>query len=225
VWDTGRELVTCRDQRGKSGWEMDWVNERLLDLWLSERDHEVWFGLPTWVRHGLASYVEGARLSGKKLQFQMDHWERDDFREAVQQKKHAPVRELVKMTSADFYGRDTNYAGFWDRQAQADMLVRFLLSPEAGRSKQTKTLLFDYLARLREVVLELEAEDRAKGDREEAEPKTEEEEAEFYRKKREAWDSSEREKATLERTFQRTFGAWSSADWQAFEKAFLKFAT
>ena len=225
VWDTGHELVTCPDDLGKTGWELDWVNERLIELWLGERDHAVWFGLPTWVRHGLDSYVEGARLSGKKLQFRVDDWERDDFREAVQQKKHAPVRELVKMTSAQFSGRDTDYAGFWDRQAQADMLVRFLLSPEAARSKQTKTLLFDYLARLREVVLELEAEDQAKGGGEEPEPKTEEEEKEYYRRKREAWDASDREKTILERSFQRTFGSWSSADWQTFEKAFLKFAT
>ena len=144
------------------------------------------------------------------------------FRTAAQQGKNVPVRELVQMSQADFYGSNNNYDGLWNRMAQADMLVRFLLSSECSRSKQTKTLLFDYLKHVRDAVLELENQDGT--DKPEAEPKTEEEEEALYKKKHEDWGTSEREKAVLQKTFQRAFAGWSAKDWEAFEKAFIKYA-
>ncbi len=222
-FDSGHEIVTCKDEYGSSGWELEWVNRELIDLWLRERDEQIWLGMPEWVQHGLYGYVAGLRVSGRKVEFKDYRDEYMGFREAVQQKRNIPVRELLQMTSAEFYGNDGNWSGFWNRLSQADMLVRFLLSPEAGRARQTKTLLFDYLRHLRDVVLELEGQDLGQGKAEEA-PKTEEEEEEQYREKHKAWQSSEREKEVVKRAFQRNFGAWSPKDWEAFEKAFLKFA-
>jgi hypothetical protein len=223
VVDLGNEIVTCKDKYGATGWQADWLNRQLLDLWLRERDGDVWLGMPEWVQHGLYEYVSGARLSGRKLEFKDYQDEVRNFRRTVQEKKNIPVRELVQMTAAQFYGADANYAGYWNRLAQADMVVRFLLSGDAARSKQTKTLLFDYLKNLDAVVAELLAED-LKSSGPEKEPTSEEEEEELYKKKHAAWGASERETQVVERTFRRTFGAWSPGDWQAFEKAFLKYA-
>ncbi|HEX6886024.1 MAG TPA: hypothetical protein VF530_21800 [Planctomycetota bacterium] len=220
-FEWGLEIVTCKDERGATGWEMDWVNQRLLDLWLRDRDEEIWLGMPGWVGHGLDSYVEGARLSGRKLKFREDEWLSEDFRLAVKQGKHAPLRDLVQMTGGQFLDADNDFSGLWNRMGQADAVVRFLLSPEAGRKQQTKTLLFDYLRNLRDVVLELR--DFDEGQEKVAEPKTEEEEEELYRKRAKAWQATEREQEVVKRTFQRTFGGWSDKDWQAFEKAFLDF--
>jgi len=222
VANSGHEVVSCKDGWG-SGWQIDWLNRALFDLWLRERDETIWFGLPLWVKHGLYEYVEGARASGRKLEFKNYQNEFRSFREVVQDKKNVPVRALVQMTNGEFYDRANSYDGYWSRQAQADMVVRFLLSPEARRSKQTKPLLFDYLRNLKDVVLALEQQDVGKETEEE--PKTEEEEAELYKQKREAWQGSEREHQVLQQTFQRTFGGWSLKDWESFEKAFLKYAT
>jgi hypothetical protein len=221
-WNSGHEIVTCKDEYGATGWEMEWFNSALLDLWLRERDREIWLGMPEWVQHGLDEYVEGARLSGRKLEFKDHHDEFMGFREAVQRKQNIPVRELVQMTSAEFYGADSNFTGLWNRIQQADMLVRFLLSPEASRARQTKTLLFDYLQHLRDVVVELENQEL--DDEKEKAPTTEEEEEALYKKKHEEWQTSEREKEVVKRSFQRAFGSWSAKDWEAFERAFVKFA-
>jgi hypothetical protein len=220
-WDTGLEIVTCKDEYGSTGYELDWVNQRLLNLWLHERDEEIWLGMPGWVEHGLDSYVEGARLSGRKLKFREDLWWTEDFRLAVKQGRHVPVREMVQMTAGEFMNANNDFAGVWDRMGQADVLVRFLLSPEAAKKQQTKTLLFDYLRNLRDVVLELrDVDEKVEAPKE---PTTEEEEEELYKKRADAWQASEREKEVVKRTFQRTFAGWSDKDWQAFEKAFVDF--
>jgi hypothetical protein len=220
-WDAGLEVVTCKDERGSTGWEMDWVNQRLLNLWLHDRDEEIWFGMPGWVEHGLDSYVEGARLSGRKLKFREDLWFTEDIRLAVKQRAHVPVRELMQMTGGQFLDASNDFAGIWNRLGQADVLVRFLLSPEAARKKQTKTLLFDYLRNLRDVVLELrDFDEKAEPQKE---PTTEEEEEELYKKRHESWEASEREKEVVKRTFERTFAGWSDKDWQTLEKAFVEF--
>jgi hypothetical protein len=200
---------------------MDWVNQRLLDLWLHDRDEEIWLGMPGWVQHGLRSFVEGARLSGRKLKFREDLWWTEDFRLAVKEGRHVPLRDLMQMTGGEFLDASNDFSGAWNRLGQADVLVRFLLSPEAGRKQQTKTLLFDYLRNLRDVVLELRADDEEKAAPKE--PATEAEEEELYRKRAEAWQASAREKEVVEQTFARTFSGWSAKDWQAFEKAFVDF--
>jgi len=220
-FDLGLEIVTCKDERGSTGWELDWVNQRLLDLWLRDRDEEIWLGMPGWVRHGLNSYVEGARLSGRKLKFREDLWLTEDFRLGMKQGKHAPLRDLVQMTGGQFLDADNDFSGIWNRMGQADALVRFLLSPEAARKTQTKTLLFDYLRSLRDVVLELRGSDEVQ--EKPKEPTTEAEEEELYRKRAKAWQASEREQEVVKRTFQRTFGAWDAKEWQALEKAFADF--
>lgn len=217
-FSTDSELVSCKDEYGATGWQTDELNRDLLHLWMRDRDEELWFGMPEWIQHGLDEYVAGARGSGRKLTFKDYFTEMQAFREAAQQGKNVPVRELVQMSQADFYGVNGGSSGTWDRMAQADMLVRFLLSSECARAKQTKTLLFDYLRHVRDAVVELENQDVA--EKPAAEPKTEEEEEEQYKKKHEAWGTSEREKAVL----QRAFAGWNDKDWDAFEKAFLRFA-
>lgn len=222
-FDAGHEILTCKDEYG-SAWEIDAVNRELLDLWLRERDEDIWLGLPDWVGHGLDEYVAGARVAGRKLEFKNYQDEFRSFREVVQEKQNIPVRELVQMSSAQFYEGTGNYSGLWNRMSQADMVVRFLLSPEAGRAKQTKTLLFDYLRHLGDVVAELEGKVLEPGKEAPKEPTTEEEEEELYKKKHAAWQTSERERQVLDLTFQRAFAGWSQKDWEAFEKAFVKYA-
>jgi hypothetical protein len=145
-----------------------------------------------------------------------------NFKIAVAQGRHLPVRDLVQQTNVEFWGANQEYQGISDRMAQADTFVRFLLSPEA-RGKQTKGLLASYLQNLLAVVAEVEQENiKEKGEASTA-PKTEAEEEALYKQRSSEWKSSEREKQIVSRTFTRTFGAWTDKDWDAVEKAFMKY--
>ncbi len=223
-WNSGNEIVTCKPEGGFLDNEMDSVNRSLLDLWLTDRNDQIALGLPSWVRHGLSDYITGARLVKSDLQFRDYVWNLVDFKVAVAQGKNVPVRDLVQMTGSQFWGGSTEAPGeYFNRAAQSDMFVRFLLSPEAARSKLTKGLLATYVQNLLAVIAEVEAEHIPEQTTSHEAPKTEAEEEEQYKKRHAEWESPEREKQTVQRAFTRTFGGWEDKDWAAVEKAFLKF--
>jgi hypothetical protein len=223
-WNTGNEIVTCKPDDGFLGYEMDGVNREIFDLWLRDRNDALQLGLPSWIRHGLSDYISGARLVKADLQFRDYVHELIEFKIAVAQGKNMPVRDLVQMTGSQFFGpMSEDSSSFWNRLAQADMFLRFLLSSEASHNKLTKELLGNYVQNLLAVIAEVEGENIQEKSTAQAAPKTEEEEEEQYKKRHQEWESPEREKQTVQRTFSRTFGGWEDKDWAAVEKAFLKF--
>jgi hypothetical protein len=219
-FSSNTEIVTCKSDTGWSGWEMNWVNQRLFDLWLRERDAQLWIALPKWIDHGLNDYLGGARQTGRKLKFK--DYQRDlvDYKVARSKGQTLSARDLVQLTSGEFYANAGGGLDVWNRMAQSDTFVRFLLSPEGSRNRLTRTLLADYLNNLRKVITEIETEDLASSEESPKEARTEEEEEELYRKRHERWKGSERERQIIQRTFTRTFGAWSERDWSLLEKAF-----
>jgi hypothetical protein len=158
------------------------------------------------------------------LQFRDYVHELIEFKIAVAQGKNVPVRDLVQMTGSQFWGPTSEDSqSFWNRLAQADMFLRFLLSSEAAHGKLTKGLLGNYVQNLLAVIAEVEGENLQEKGVTSTSPKTEEEEEEQYKKRHQEWESPEREKQTVQRVFSRTFGGWEDKDWTAVEKAFLKF--
>jgi len=216
-YSTGIELVTHDDEGGfLDSWEVGWCNQRFLDHWFHERDRDLYDAMPRWLRQGMLGYLDGARAKGKKIEFRSDDWSRDDLRLMVSQGRATPPRELMMLTSAEFFGND---ASVFDRMDEAQGLVRFMLSPEGQRNKLVRDTLLSYLQNLDAVVGEMEKNDDGKA--ETVEPKTEQEEEEMYRKRQESW--SKREKQVLEDVFFRTFRTWSDRDWKKFEKAYFDY--
>ncbi len=217
IGTSGIEITTHKDEDGMLGWETDYMNRRVFDLWFRERDAELFWALPTWLENGLREYVENLRLKGKKLDFRPDHWDKDDLREMVREGRAERPRDLMKMISSDFYGG----SGGWDRNRQAGALVEFFLSGAASKSKRTKGALPNFIRDLKDVITEIEEEEEKKKDEPEKddEPQTEEEEDALYKARQEEWKN--RERRVLDEAFNRAFGGWSDKDWDAFEKVYF----
>ncbi|MCZ6787477.1 MAG: hypothetical protein O7E54_10000 [Planctomycetota bacterium] len=215
------EIITSKDDTGWIGYEMGWVNRMLFMHWLQDRDAKLSWAMPQWLGGGLSDYIAGARADGKKLDFRVDDWDRDDARLAVSQGRATPPREMMKFTREEFRSSGAGADGmlYWNRRNQCSMLVRFLMSKEAARCKPAKTLLQDYLANLSAAVKELEEKKGEGGAK--AKPKTEEEEEAAVKVQAERW--RKREKELIEDAYFRTFKGWSERDWKTFEKAYFNF--
>ena len=217
----GEEIVTEKDDEGWIGSEVGFVNIRLFLNWARERDEDLANAMPAWLAGGMGDHVRGARLDGRKLDFRVDAWNRDSARLAVSQNRATPPREIMKFTREEFESSGGEASGqtYWNRRAEAGMLVRFLMSKEAARCKQAKGLLEAYVRSLSQVVEEvnkkgLEGED-------EEPPKTEEEEEERAKQRANRW--KEREREMIDQTFERTFGTWKETDWEKFHKAYFDY--
>ena len=210
------EVVTHNDNMGTVGsYEGEWLNRRVVDLWFNDRDRDLYWAFPAWLRQGFQNSFANALPKRKKLEFRKDDWDRDELRERVRNGTATPPRELILMGRSKFYGSGS---GYWDRQREAGALARFFLSGDADKSSKTRDVLDDYIMNLVLVVQGLEEEED--DDDPEKKPKTEKEEDEYFRKRREAW--KEKERMILDDVFDRTFRSWTEKDWAAFEKVYFK---
>ncbi len=219
----GAEIVTFKDDTGWIGYEVEKVNRRLLSAWLSERDSDLSSALPAWLGIGLGEYYGGARKDGRKLDFRVDQWDRDNARLAVSQDRATPPREIMSFTREEFQGGSGQAASagaFWGHYVEASMLVRFLMEKESSRCKQAKGLLQKYVTTFDEVLEEIAEESEDTWDAEK-EPETEEEEEELAKARAERW--RQKEKQLMETTFERVFADWSAKDWKTFEKAYYNY--
>ena len=214
-WGDSLEIVTHEDKgSGAMSWELEYVNNRIYEIWFNHRNGDLYSAMPYWLKSGLKQVLGTARAKGSKLEFKVDDWEREGLRESAKKEELTPPRELVTLSRDKFYENR-------NRQKQSAAFIRFLLE---GKSKKTRKVLEDYLRNLQEVVKETqeqEKKDRAanKGtvpDR----PETEEEEEAAFKKRREGFEAKESE--FLQAVFDRTFGDWSDKDWARIEKLFFK---
>lgn len=218
-FSSGDEITTHKSDEGFIGWEMDWVNQRLFDHWLQDRDRDLASALPEWLRAGLYEYVKGARSDGSKLDFRVDDWNRDETRVAIAQGRASSPRQLVQMTRSEIYSSSANV--FWGYQRQSGMLVRFLMSSDARRVKQAKSLVEDYIKALQQVI-----EERSKKEnndiKTEKKATTEEEEQAQAKARAENWRKAEED--LLKQVYGLVFGGWSGSDWDKLEKGYFDFA-
>ncbi len=211
------EIVTHDDQMGSVGsWKGEWLSRRVVYLWFTDRDRDLFWAFPNWLRQGFENSFANALPKRKKLEFRKDDWDRDELRQRVREGAATPPRELIRMGQEQFFG--ARGGGFWDRQREAGALVRFFLSGEARKSSKSKNVLDDYIKNLKLVVDRID-EDKGEG-KSKKKPQTEEEEDEYFRKRRAAWKEKERE--ILDEVFERTFRSWSDKDWAAFDKVYFK---
>ncbi|MEZ6016799.1 MAG: hypothetical protein R3F49_16900 [Planctomycetota bacterium] len=217
-WSTSdAELVTSQDDSGWAiSYEVDALNREILDFWLREKNAELQMSMPDWIQDGLYEAIEGARMDGRSPSFRKDFWDLESFREAERNGTLTDPKDLFVMTSADFNDFSGSASGFWNRRAECQILVSFLISDDAKRVRQAKDLIETYLTNLIAVLSEAEAEFAGDLRKQLETTEDEEEEAKAVAELRGAM--KKRERTILERTFERTFGGWSTRDWDAFTK-------
>jgi hypothetical protein len=215
----GSEIVTHKPDTGWIGGEVDWVNGKLLEQWLLDRNEDAARAMPEWLRIGIVTHVRGARRDGRKLEFRVNEYARAGARLAVSQDRATPPRTIMSQTREEFSsgggGSDT-----YSKSAEAAQLVRFLLSKEGARCKQAKKLLETYVTTLTQVVDEINKKDEGSVSIGNA-PKTEEEEDARGKERAERWRQKEQD--MVREVFERTFADWTEKDWSSFTKAYFKF--
>jgi hypothetical protein len=202
------------DNSGKLGYETEWLNKRVLEIWFQDRDRDLFWALPEWIDYGLREVVGASTNKRGKLEFRVDDYEREGVRERARAGTLTPLRELMVKGNTEFH-QQGDYRIVYESQS----LVRFFLG-DARKNAATKDVLPDYLRNLKAVITAIEAEEKAAGKVDDKKPQTEEEEEEYFRKRRQGW--KDRERRILDETYQRTFGSWDVKDWERFEKAYQK---
>ena len=219
----GLEICTNRQELGWS----TWLNSRLLDIWFQDRDRDLYWSMPTWLKTGLDELICNSRAKGKKLNFYADTWDVDDLRLALRNEELPSLKDLFTMTQEDAwetldrYNDLKGYSVYSAVRAQDAALVRYLLVGKGSKDKKYKDLVKEYLRNLAAVIAEEEARSKteAKESVDEA-PKTEEEEDAWFRNRRS--NLQEKRKVILEDVYFRTFSDWTDKDWEKFDKAFQK---
>ena len=187
------------------------INLRILELWFNDRDRDLYYAMPHWVRHGLQDLIQNSKVKGSKVEFPRDIYDRVHLKQAHSKGTLSTPRELVMMGLEQFYS--VRY-----KSDEASALVRYLLVGPGSKSKKTRDLLRRYIENLAEVTAEIKEEEKESGP--EAKPTTEEEEDEYFKNSQNSW--KEEEKRILEETFNRTFADWSDRDWKTLNASFKR---
>lgn len=187
------------------------VSRRTLEHWFTERDRDLYWAMPYWIKNGLSDLVCNSRSKGARLEFPEDLHDRLDLKQAHDKGKLSNPRALILM------GREEYYSGRW-KTDEASALVRYLTIGPGSKNKKTKDIIFRYLQNLADVTAEIKKEEDAKGSSDK--PKTEEEEDAYFKQKQNAW--KEKEKRIMEETFNRTFVNWTTRDWKTFTNSYMR---
>ena len=197
------------------GWagEMNFesVNRRALEIWLQDRDRDLYWAMPYWVRSGLEDLIENSRAKGSGLEFPRDVHDKVRLNQALNRETISSPRELMWM------GYEQLMSGRW-RYDEASALVRFFLIGPGSKNRKTRDLFRQYLENLAAVKAEIKKEEEA--NRTDKKPTTEEEEDAYFKQQQNAW--KDKEKRVLEETFNRTFAGWTDKDWSILESAYQR---
>jgi len=213
-WVDGTQLVTHKGSRADS-WEWEYIGGRTLQIWFLERDPELWGALPSWLSIGLDEVLSAAKLQTGKLEFGKGDRERlvRDYL-LKGDEDSISVRALLAFSEKEFSARAES--SDWTTWCQAVSLTRYFVG---ARTKKTRELLVSYLANLRLVLGELEAQEE-QDEAAKKVPENEEEEEKLF-KEREEWLES-RERTILDRTIDLTFPGWSAGDWRGLDREFRR---
>ncbi|MDZ4774739.1 MAG: hypothetical protein SGI72_16565 [Planctomycetota bacterium] len=208
------EIVTCQDYGGSTSWMVEVVKTRMLDIWFEDRDRDLYWAMPRWLKDGLSEVIKKLKVKGNKVVFGTNDWARDEVRQAIRDGTLTKPRELMTLSNDEFW------KDFWKAQQASSTLVGFFVSGVAAKNPRTKTVLVDYVKALKSVQLAIRTEEKAKGDKDTTQPKTEEEEDAAFKNQRQGY--KEKEKRILEETQRKAFSGWSDKDWDEFHDAYTK---
>jgi hypothetical protein len=200
--------------------------------YLSFKNRHLSENMPYWFREGLKKHMKFARSKGKRVEIKPDEYDRQAMKDVIKGGKAIPLKEMFEKGKAQDMTLN-----------QAGSVCSFFLGK--GSRGKTKNILQNYLANLIHVIEEeekaYEAErekikkaamdaavaDGAGGPVTESEDEEGEEEGPSNAEKE--WEKlsgamKAKNKAILEKAFQRTFGHLSDKDWKKLNKRWLDFA-
>ncbi len=204
-WTWGApEVTTYKDKEGWDfAWNMNSLNREIYDIWLRDKNEQLSWGLPMWLMFGLPNYLERAKCKGGRLEFKAGTWDSVEMKNIRRSDNLMPVVNFFRMTSDELWKQE-------GAPLQTQFFVNFLLAGAASKSPKYRNILTDYLKNL---IFLLDAEEPAKEEAARV-PQNEKEEEEMNRGAQDSWRKRERE--TLDKLFEKTFGTWGDRDWDAF---------
>ena len=207
----GTHLVT-HDPTKSGILTSDFIASRALGVWFQERDAELWFGMPAWLREGLERVLGSAVVKRGKLDFRPHQIELMLKGDKPDEDELIRMQELFLITAEEVNeaAKQDNFKPYF----QCITTTRFFV--DSG-GKKYKSVLADYLVNLRRALDEYEAENEDKL-KDRKRPENEEEEAAMQEELESLIRNRSRE--LQERAMELTFGGWDDGDWQSLQRAY-----
>jgi hypothetical protein len=211
------EVVTGKDRDGWMDNAFSSLNTGIYEIWLTDRNRDLSWQLPYWMRYGLDQVIGTARSKGRKItDFKASTWDTVGLNNLRRANKLLTARQFFTMDLEELF-KD------YENMRQAEAFIRFLMTGAGHTNSKYKTRLGDYIKNMAILIDERkDAEAKDKGGVPEGfeEPKNEEEEAAMRRKRSEAWKSDQQ--AILKKLMEETFPKWEDKDWDQFNNAYWK---
>jgi len=210
-WGGIGEIVIARDD---GAWGFRSVNSGIAQGWMRDKNPDVASAMPPWLSNGLRDYVRLAYAKGGRLDFGQDVDDLISLKVAAKTGKLIKPKEMLTLTYDELWekekasaaepGNKSGLRGFGgSAYGQLSGLFRYLIAGPGAKNPRTKDLLKNYIKSIQDLV----GEDKPTVVGSTDTPATEEEE-------------DKRFKETLQKIFDKTFSAWTDADWTAFEKSY-----
>ena len=206
------ELVTHKGDY--TGFEGRYLNLETLNMWFMDRDADLFYGLPAWIRNGLNFAFGGAEFKRGSIKF--DKKITNNARASFRESGYIDIGEVMMMNSAEFNGmaQSRDYRAHYEAAA----LVQYLLDKPKGKAK---TLLMEYMTNVGAALDAIDAEEKeARKENGYKRPETEEEEEKALKEREERFKANERR--ILEQAYTRTFQPWSTKEKESFEASFMR---
>jgi len=233
LWIWGEQVLVSQRMGDEKAWELEYMSAHLTTQWLSFKNRNLAWNLPSWIDIGLRQHMAVARSKGKKVEFKPDAYDRQNLKEFLKRGEAVSLRALLS-------GNEEVFRTRWEEaKLQAGSVLTFLL--ERANRGSTKDCVRNYLAALVVAVEEAEAEyeavkekqrqeaaaraaqagsqegggDRAEVDEEAEDEKRMEELEKALKAKSEAIRKS---------AFDKAFGHLTDADWQRLDAQWREYA-
>jgi hypothetical protein len=220
-WGGGINFTCNQEEMAQGASTMGWLNSWILQNYFTDRNRDVFWSVPTWIRWGLDGFVETGVLAKGRFDFRPHATELVEIRKAVKEGKLLPVRDILNADGSILQGGVGNWY-------QVRALVRYFLDGPGATDKRTRGKFLEILkvsGDLRREEREQqwkEAKDGAGGGAAEKRPETEEEEEAMSKARQEKRKEEERE--YNKKVLDRAFPGWTEADWTAFDRAWRAYA-
>ncbi|MFK7740549.1 MAG: hypothetical protein AB8H80_09500 [Planctomycetota bacterium] len=210
-----QEIGTYFDtSNGNSGRDVSILFGGILRHFLQEKDSHIISYTPYWLTWAVDNYVSEVYVKGRKLDFKVDGWARDEARQMHRDGKLPKLQDLLTMSEAQFtkMRNKDNRANYAASQA-----LRYVLGP-GKNEKAFKDFLYTYFEATI-AVAEGHGKDWLKLDHKSAETEEEEEAQQKEYSKR----TKERAKQLQKEINEMVFASMTDKKWEKHEKAYAKF--
>lgn len=209
------EIGTYFDtSNGNSGRDVNVLFGGILRHYLQEKDSFIISYTPYWLTWAVDNYVSEVYVKGRKLDFRVDGWARDEARQMFRDEKLPALQKLLTMTEAEFTAMQKQDQRATYATSQA---LRYVLGP-GGREKSFKDFLVRYFQATIEVASRHDDE-WVKIDRSSATTEEEEEEQQRLYSER----TKERAKQLQSEINELMFEDMNEKKWEKHEKAYATF--